>query len=72
MLQIGIRAWLCSLFIIHGTIDIAKCIGHACMSVSCVALTLLFHVVVALRHNDHGSSKVIIRKLMLILWNTLS
>lgn len=47
-------------------------VGHACMSVLCVALTLVFHVLVALHHIDHGSSKVIMRNLMSILWNASS
>ena len=49
-----------------------ECIGHACILVVCVALTLAFHVLVQLHHIDHVSSKVIMRNLMLILWNASS
>ena len=63
-LQIGIIAWLFFLWIIFGAIDMGECVGHAYMSVACVALTLSFHVLVALHHIDHGSSKVIMRNWM--------
>ena len=72
MLQSGIRAWLRSLWVISGATDMGECVGHVCMSVVCVALTLAFHVLVALHHIHHGSSKVIPRNLMLILWNASS
>ena len=49
-----------------------RCVGHACMSVACVSLTLAFHVLVALCNVDHGCSKVVMRSLMLILWNVSS
>ena len=52
--------------------NMGECVGHACTSVSCMSLTLAFHVLVALHHIDHGCSKVIMRNLMLILWNVLS
>ena len=52
--------------------NMGECVGYACMSVACVALTLAFHVFVALHHIDHGSSKVIMRNLMSILWNASS
>ena len=58
MLQIGIRVWLCS--------PCVKVLGHACMSIACVSLTLAFHVFIALHHVDHDYSKVVMRKLMLI------
>jgi len=48
------------------------CVGHEGMSVACVSLTLTFHVLVALHSVDHGCSKVVMRNLMLILWNALS
>jgi len=44
--------------------DGAVCVGLACMSVACVSLTLVFHLLVALHHVDHGCSKVIMRNLM--------
>lgn len=72
MLQIGIGAWLCSLRVISSAIDMGECVGHACMSVACVALTLTFHVLLALHHIDHGKSKVILSNLMSILWNASS
>jgi len=72
MLHIGIRAWLHSLWVISGATDMGECLGHACMIFACVALTLAFHVLVALHHIDHSSSKVIMRNLMLVLWNALS
>ena len=40
------------------------CVGHACMSVACVSLTLAFHVLVALHHVDHDCIKIVMRKLM--------
>lgn len=43
-----------------------ECVGHACMSVVCGTLTLAFHVIFSLHHIDHGSSEVIMRKLMSI------
>ena len=55
-LQISIRAWLHSTWV--------KVLGHACMSVSCVSLTLAFHVLLALNHVDHGCSMVFVRNLM--------
>ncbi len=39
------------------------CVGHACMLVACVSLTLEFHVIVALHNVDHGCSKVVMRTL---------
>jgi len=58
VLQIGIRVCLRSNWV--------KMLGHACISVACVPLTLAFHVLVALHHVDHDFSKVIMRRLMLI------
>jgi len=49
-----------------------ECVGHACMLVVCVALMLAFHVLITLHHIDHGSSKVIMRNLILVLWNASS
>lgn len=48
------------------------CVGHAFMSVACVALTLAFHMLVPLHRIDHGSGKFIMRNLMLVLWNASS
>lgn len=45
------------------------CVGHACMSVACVSLTLAFHVLVALHSVDHGCSDVVMMNLMLLLWS---
>jgi len=39
-------------------------VGHACMSVACVSLTLVFHVTVECDHADHGCNKVIMRNMM--------
>jgi len=63
------RSGLCSLWVISNTTDMGGCVGHTCILVVCVSLTLVFHVLVALQHIDHGCSKVIMRKLMSILWN---
>ena len=46
------------------------CVGHAYMPVACVSLTLAFHMLVALHNVDHGCSKVSMRSLMLILWDS--
>jgi len=72
VLQISIIAWLCSLWVISSTTNIGECVGHACMSVASMVLTLSFHILVALHHMDHGSSKVIIKNLTSILWNSSS
>ena len=72
MLHIGIKSWFHSLWVISGAKNMGECVGHTCMSVACVALTFTFHVLVALHNIDHGSSKVIIRNLMSVLWNASS
>lgn len=43
---------------------------HACQLF--VALTLMFHLLIALHHINHGRIKVIMANLMLILWNESS
>ena len=72
MLQIGIRAWLHPFWVISGATNMGEYFFHACMSVVCVALTFAFHVLVAFHHIDLGSSKVIVRNLMSVLWNASS
>jgi len=52
-------------------LSLGECVGHACMLVACVSLTLAFHVLVALHHVDHDCSKVVMRNLMFILWDAL-
>ena len=41
------------------------CVGHACMSVACVSLTLAFHALVALHNVDHDCSKVFMGNFMI-------
>ena len=53
-------------------LSLGECVGHAYMLVSCVSLTLSFHVFVALHHVDHDCSKVVMKNLMLMLWNASS
>lgn len=64
MLQIGIRAWFFSLWVIFGATDMGEYVDIACMSVVYVALTLMFHVLISLHHIDHGIIKVIMSNLM--------
>ena len=52
----GIRAWLHSPWV--------KVLGHECMSVACVSLTLAFHVLVALHHVDHDCCEAVVRNFM--------
>jgi len=61
----GVTAWYQSMV----ALSLGEFIGHACMLVACVSLTLVFHVLVALHHADHDYSKVVMRNLMLILWD---
>ena len=42
-----------------------KCVGHACILVACLSLTVAFHVLVALHNVDHDCSKVVMRNLMI-------
>jgi len=58
--------WLHSLWVLSSVIDMGECVDHAWMSVVCGALTLAFHVIFSLHHIYHGSSEVIMRKLMLV------
>ena len=46
-------------------LSLGECVGHACMSFTCVSLTLTFHVLVALHNVDHGCSRVVMRNLMI-------
>ena len=66
------QSWLCSLWVIYDITNMGECVGHECMSVACVSLTLTFHVLVTLHHIDHASSRIIMSNLMLILWNASS
>jgi len=53
-------------------LSLGECVGHACILVGCVSLTLRLHVFVALQMIDRDCSRVVMRNLMLILWNASS
>ena len=67
MWEEGVTEWYQNM--VHPSDWMDSCVGHACVPVACVSLTLVFHVLVSLHRIDHCSSKAIMRNLMSVLWN---